>query len=265
MTGHPYLFLKQNMIHLFLSLGGYKLTRMLVVEFQPFTGDVMAVLAVIIMLMWRKLRGAWNRKTIDNPVFILAATGWALGFLVQRFWFDWGLPALLVWIAFEFQDYLKKSMKSYSPRRLFMAVIVTAVFYLAVTADVNSRWTYKLTTEYLSLEDKEEAEWLPEPGGIVYSDDMRVFYDTFFKNPKAPWRYILGFEAALMPPEDLAIFRSIQWNGGAYGSFEPWVKKMRRPDRLILKRPSGEEPKIPGIEWHYAATDTWIGRLPKTR
>ena len=262
MTGHPYLFLKQNVLHMFFALGGNTLTRMLVSEFQPFVGDALIVFTVILMLIWRRLRGAWNIKAIDNPVFILAAIGWVLGFKVLRFWIDWGMPALAVWLACELQDYFKKSLKPSSGLRVVIAVTAALVFYLAVTADVGGRWTRKLTTEYLTAEDKEQAAWLPGPGGIIYSDEMSVFYDTFYKNPHAPWRYMVGFETALMPPEDLAIFRNIQWNFGAYKSFEPWVKKMRPQDRLILKRPSGEAPKIQGLEWYYAATDTWIGRLP---
>lgn len=200
---------------------------------------------------------------IDNPIFISAALGWMLGFLVKRFWLDWGIPAILVWITCEIQNSFKKYINAYLFYRLFLAFFVAMVFYLAVTSDIDGRWTYRLTTEYLSLANKGQAPWLPEAGGIIYSNDMGVFYDTFFKNPKAPWRYILGFEPTLMPPEDITILRNIQWNYGAYKSFEPWVKKMRPQDRLILRRPSSEEPKIKELEWHYVATNTWIGRLPR--
>jgi len=265
MTGHPYIFLKQNILHTFLALDGHTLTRMLVGEFQPFSGDISTILVVVVMLMWRRLRGSWNRRVIDNPIFISAAIGWGLGFLVQRFWVDWGITALLVWMTYEFQDFFRKYIKAISLYRLFLTFFVAVVFYLAVTSDINSRWTSGLTTEYLSVEDKEQAPWLPESGGIVYSDDMRVFYNTFFKNPKAPWRYILGFESALMPAEDLAIFRNIQWNYSAAKSFDPWVKKMRPQDRLILNRSLNDEPKIHGLEWHYVATNTWIGRLPRNK
>jgi len=262
LTGHPYLFLKQNLVHLVLSLGDNTPTRLLVGEFQPFNGDGLTAAAVIGMMGWRAVRGRWNRNVLDNPVFILALSGWVLGFAVRRFWFDWGMPALAVWIAWEFEDVFRTSMRRYSVRRIVLAVALVSVLYLAVTNDAGGRWTHNLDTEYLSQDDPSQAEWLPGPGGIVYSDSMVIFYDTFFKNPRAPWRYILGFEAALMPAEDLAVFRKIQWNYGAYQSFEPWVRKMAPEDRLILRRPSGEEPKIPGLEWHYAASDIWIGRTP---
>ena len=263
MTGHPYLFLKQNIVQMHTALGKYTPTKLLVSELQPFSGDVLTVGVVICLLIWRRLRGSWNVNVIDNPVFILAVIGWILGFVIIRFWLDWGLPAILVWIAYEFQSALNKYMGFSSVRRILLAAIVMITFYLAVTADIGSRWTYKLTTDYIDIENEKQAQWLPEPGGIIYSDDMSVFYDTFFKNPNAPWRYILGYESTLMPQEDLAILRKIQWNNGAYESFKPWVKKMRPQDRLVLRRSYAEEPKIPGLEWYYIATDTWIGRLPR--
>ena len=262
MTGHPYIFLKQNLMHVVLSLNSHTLTRTLVTEFQPYTGSVLMIGALVFMLIWRRLRGSWNIKVIDNPVFITVVIGWICGFTVIRFWLDWGAPALLVWMSYEFQDSLKKYINFSSLGRLFLAGVLATTFYLAITADVGGRWTYNLTTEYLSSENKEHVLWLPGPGGIIYSDDMRVFYDTFYKNPHAPWRYILGFEPSLMPAEDLAIYRAIQWNYSAYKSFEPWVKKMRPQDRMILRRSPSEEPKIKGLEWYYAATNTWIGRLP---
>ena len=36
------------------------------------------------------MRGTWNLKIIDNPIFILAVLGCALGFVTNRFWFNWG-------------------------------------------------------------------------------------------------------------------------------------------------------------------------------
>jgi len=36
---------------------------------------------------------------------------------------------------------------------------------------------------------------------------MQVFYFTFFRNPTAQCRYVLGFEPGLMRPDDLAVLR----------------------------------------------------------
>ncbi|MBN1526157.1 MAG: hypothetical protein JW919_01030 [Candidatus Omnitrophica bacterium] len=263
LTGDPYAFLRQNLVHMFLAFGNSSLQRMLVAEFQAFTGDTITLVALFGMLGWRAMRGAWDKKAVDNPVFILIVAGWALGFVAKRFWFDWAMPAMAVWMACEFQDAFEKMSGYMSWRRLTLSITLTAVFWLAMTTDINGRWTQNLTAEYLCADDPKQAGWLPEKGGIVYSDDMTIFYDTFFKNPKADWRYILGFEPALMPPEDLAIFRKIQWNYGAYEAFGPWVSKMKPEDRLVLRRSWGAAPAIPGLEWHYAASGIWVGRLKK--
>jgi len=263
LTGHPYLFMKQAIVETAGAVTSASTQRLLVGELQSFGGDAMTIFLILVMLGWRKMRGKWNIAAVYNPVFILAATGWVLGFIASRFWTDWGMPAAIFWILCELNEAISEKIKSLSWRRVFLTLTLSAALFLAVTADSGSRWTYNLTTEYLEQGKPEYAEWLPEPGGIIYSDDMTLFYQTFFKNPKAPWRYILGFESSLMLPEDLAILRKIQWNFGTPEAFKPWVAKMRSQDRLILRRDRNAKPDIPGLEWYYAATNTWIGRLPR--
>ncbi|MEE9572135.1 MAG: hypothetical protein V3W20_03715, partial [Candidatus Neomarinimicrobiota bacterium] len=70
-TGHPYLFLKQNLFHAIHAFGSHDLQRMLVTEFQPYASNFLIVMVVCGMLGWRKMRGLWNPKIIDNPMFIL--------------------------------------------------------------------------------------------------------------------------------------------------------------------------------------------------
>jgi hypothetical protein len=262
-TGHPFLFLKESLTHMFYTVGNHKLQRVLVGELQPCAADVLTAIAVIVMLLWRNMRGAWNRRFVDNPIFILAALGWVLGFVARRFWLDWGLPATAVWMAKEFEEVIEVKIGFLSWKRVLAASAILGALYISATSDVNSRWTASLTTEYLLANNPKQAAWLPEPGGVVYNDDMTIFYQTFFKNPHAPWRYILGFEPTMMPEEDLEILRKIQWNFGADEAFWPWVRKMRPQDRIIIRRPPGSQPKIPELEWYYAATGIWIGRLPR--
>ncbi|MDD5428447.1 MAG: hypothetical protein PHI58_04315 [Candidatus Omnitrophica bacterium] len=263
LTGHPFLLLKQTWTLATLAFSGVAARRLLVGEFQPFGGDALIVLFMLGLIAWRKIRGRWNIHVIDNPIFILAAAGWALGFAASRFWTDWGMPAAIFWIMAEINDLFNEKAAMASWRRAFIAFAIAVTLFLAMNADTNSRWTYNLTTEYLSSDEPKQAGWLPEPGGIVYSDDMNVFYQTFFKNPKAQWRYILGFEPVMMLPEDLAILRKIHWNFESGKAFEPWVKKMKPADRLIVRGSYNARPAISGLEWDYAATNTWVGRLPK--
>ncbi|MDP2912825.1 MAG: hypothetical protein Q8N91_02325 [Candidatus Omnitrophota bacterium] len=258
LTGHPVMFFAQTLKHVFLSFGNCKSQGMLVTEFQPFIGDFSIVIVVIFMLMWRALRGDWDRKTLDNPVAILALTSWALGFITKRVWLDIGLVAVLIWMASEFQEFFISRMPLLSWKRVLTTGALSAILFAATTNDAANRWSSSRPT---CLTFAEDASWAPGRGGIVYSNSMEIFYGMFYKNPAAPWRYILGFEPGIMPPEDLEIYRKIQQKGEP-SSFAPWVKKMRPEDRLIIVHLSDKAPKIEGLEWYDAGAYIWIGRLP---
>jgi len=262
-TGHPIIYLGQILDHSINSFNGHTITRMLVGEFQPSDGTPLMVTAVLAMLGWRALRSSWSIKTIDNPVFFLGVAGWISGLVVWRSWLDWGMPAICAWMALEFQDFFKKTMDRYSWRRIVVLSFSSLALFLLVTSDLGGRWTNNLTNCYISSEDPDIAGWLPEAGGIVYTKDMTIFYQMFYKNPRAHWRYVLGFEPTWMKPDDLAIFRNIIWNHDAFRSFEGWVHKMRPQDRLIVRYSPEKAPAISGLQWRYAATNTWIGKLPK--
>jgi hypothetical protein len=261
LTGHPWQFLAQSVRHLFGVMGDFTLARQLVAELLPSDGDFGAVLAVVVMLLWRSRAADWKPQELLNPLFIMGILGWLLGLKVVRFWSDWGLPAMLIWLAFQFEKQFEKYVVADSWKRLLLTSGLALGVFLGMTSDRDSRWTAGLTKEYLQADRPDLAGWLPPPGGILYSADMRVFNDTFFKNPNAPWRYVLGFESALMRPEDLKVVRQVDWNFGDVRAYAPWVKKMRPEDRLVIRATAGAMPNIFELEWHYAVTDLWIGRL----
>jgi hypothetical protein len=173
------------------------------------------------------------------------------------------MPAILVWIALELDATLRERAPSRSPVRPLSCALACLALLLGSMSDVEGRWTHNLTVERLSLSSPYLAKWLPDPGGILYSADMGVFYGTFYENPRAPWRYMLGFEVGLMPDPDIAIFREIQRQRGAIASYMPWVEELRPEDRLVIVRPPGPPPEIPQLEWTYAAKNLWIGRVPR--
>ena len=263
-TGHPILFIKQTMLHLALISGSYTTQDMLVTELRPAIGDIITVILVSGMLFWRALRGRWNRNIIDNPLFIMGALSFVAGFVTRRIWLDVGMPVMAIWMAKEFEDVLSAKIKILSLHRLFFTVILAGVLYLSFTTDAGSRWSMCKPKDYISAQDPKQAEWLPGPGGILYSCDMGLFFKTVYKNPHGNWRYILGSEAAIMPQEDLKILRNIQKNWLTYETFEPWVKKMRPEDRLVIGIDEDHMPKIKELEWKYIAYGTWIGRKPKS-
>lgn len=263
LTGHPWEFLFQSVQHMFGVFGSTIVNRQLEPEFYPSNGATPAVFAIVALLGWRTVASGWNPRAVLNPVFMMMALGWLLGLKMQRFWWDWGLPAFIVWSALELQARFEQQLSFDSARRMFITLALAGGVFLGFTSDREGRWTDHLTTEYLTSDNPALAGWLPESGGIIYNSDMDVFFRTFFKNPTAPWRYILGFEPGLMTPENLAVLRKAQWNFGDVRAYEPWVEKMRPEDRMIIHTTGGSPPNLPELEWNYAATETWIGRLPR--
>ena len=264
LTGHPLEFMFQAVRHMAGVFGNFTVIHQLEPEMYPSDGETAAVLAVVVLLLCRKIFPARNPRTLLNPVFVMMVLGWLLGLKMRRFWWDFGTPAFMVWVALELQEHFENHLSLDSARRLLVTLVIAAGAFLGFTSDRDSRWTANLTTEFVTPETPGIAGWLPEPGGVIYNSDMDVFFQTFFKNPTADWRYILGFESGLMRPEDLKTLREIQWNhGAAFAAYEPWVKKMRPADRMILRASGGNPPGISELEWHYAATGLWIGRLPQ--
>lgn len=262
LTGHPFAYL-WNAVDIVIHCFSYNpVRRVLVGEFGPFDGAYPAIFLAVTMLVIRAVKGTWTWKAVNNPVFMLFLLSWILGLAVIRFWVDWGVPALALWIGLEIHDHLTSLQKEQSLQRVGITAAICAALFLGSTSDVKGRWTDNLTTEYLDAADPEMAPWLPGDGGIVYSSYMGAFYTMFFKNPTANWRYILGYESTFMPPEDLQILRTIQWNYHAPKAHEPWVAKMRPQDRMIMLGPSSTAPAIAGLEWKNVARETWVGRLP---
>ncbi|MFH1790637.1 MAG: hypothetical protein ABH885_01465 [Candidatus Omnitrophota bacterium] len=264
-TGHPALYFEQTVTHAVRAMSAHPVQRLLVGEFQPMAADAVTALAVIAVIVYCHIRGRLDRKSVSNPVFILVCLSWMLGFVSRRFWFDFGTPAVCVWITLMLQDIIAADAPECSCQRIVITIIACSVLYLSVTADISSRWTWPLTKAYLDTNDSEQAEWLPGEDGIIYTADMSIFYDTLYKNPRAPWRYILGYESAIMPDEDLAVYDNIHWNNGSEKAYAPWVAKMRPNDRLALRGGTGGAPDIPELEWKYIVTGIWIGRPRNTR
>lgn len=263
LTGHPRMFLMQTIQHGLLAFSNYRHPSFLVIEFQSFSGDSLLGFVFVFMLMWRALRREWNRAVIDNPVVMIIAITWVSGFLMRRAWVDTGMAAFLSWLAMEFEDILSQRMPLISWKRVLFAGVISCVLFLVATNDYGKRWSSFRPRSFLTFDTPEKASWAPGPGGIVYNTDMTTFFSMFYKNPHAPWRYVLGFEPGIMPADDLATFRDTQ-ESFSPPSFAPWVKKMRPQDRLIIADEKQRVAnKIKELEWLDAGNDLWIGRLPR--
>jgi hypothetical protein len=266
LTGHPVESIVQAVQVALRAVGMHETQNTLVSELKPSGGEIFTILFVSGLLALRQLAGLKAPPLSRHPAFWLVAMGWVLGCQTSRFWEDWGLPALVILIASDLQLLFEMQFVADSFKRLGLACCVAVTAYAVTTNDVNSRWTNHLAWRYIEPDPKNPGfnAWLPEKGGILYSADMTIFYQTFYKNPNADWRYVLGFESTLMTDEDFKVYHNILWNFGDAKAYKPWVDKMRPEDRLVIRGGSADRPNIPELEWNHDVGDIWIGRLPRT-
>jgi len=264
-SGHPVDYLSHALGMAVHGVGGHLSNRSEVTELQPFGGDILAVVLFGALVALRLATRHTAPTLTKNPAFWLMCGCWILSFRVGRFWEDWGWPALMVLVVTELDLLFAEKFVADSLRRLWLVLILSVAAFFAVTADLNSRYTKNLDWSYLSVtEHPEIADWMPDADGILYSPDMGIFYQTFYKNPTAKWRYLVGFEPALMPADDFKTYQEIFLQNGDAKAYEPWVKKMKPADRLVLRAGKNERPGIAGLEWNYAVPGIWIGRTPRT-
>jgi len=261
LTGSPVTFLKQGVVVLATISQEHLPQWMLVGELMPHYGEFATLAVIALVFLWRRQSGG-AEGTLFHPL-LLAMIGlcWILGFKADRFWSDWGIPAVLVWLALQFEELLTAAWPRTSLKGLLACGLIAAPLYLDATNDLDRRYTRNQGEVFLDASDPALKGWLPGDHGIFYTAHLGFFYSTFYANPQADWRYILGFEPALMPDADRAIYRKIQWNGGAIPAYEPWVPKMRPEDRMAIY--SDAQPNLPPLEWRNAVGSLWIGRLPE--
>ncbi|MEO8362094.1 MAG: hypothetical protein ABI672_18845 [Vicinamibacteria bacterium] len=251
LTGSPFAFLKQNLMHPVWSFD-WPIAQ-LVTEFQPAPGAPILFAAVLAVF----LSGRATRPGVraSDPVFVLAFLCWGLGFVSARFWLDWGLPATLAWGIRVAEDALSDLPEDLAGK---LAIAVTFACALTLCADDTSRWS-RVDTTYRTLADPAQAGALPDPGGVLYSDDHSVFYQVFFRKPDAPFRYVLGFEKGLMRPEDGMALRNFS---SRQEGFALWAARMTPADRLIVH--VANPGTVYGLEWTHVAGDLWSGRTPRS-
>ena len=103
--------------------------------------------------------------------------------------------------------------------------------------------------------------WEPQDGGIIYSNTMYCFYQHFYEYPTAKWKYVLGFEPAIMKQEDKQTLRNIGYSKLEY-DYAPWVNKMTEKDRLFT---FSKLNCFPQLEWIKGNRTWWIGRLKERK
>lgn len=258
-TGHPLRFLMGQAAHLHAALGHAAPAGALAMEFRPGgqTFWTLGILALAAGLPGKRGGCPAGR----DPVLALALLGWVAGyFWVWRIYLDWALPAMALWVAWRLDDWFEILSLDWVGR-CQAGGMAAVIFALAGLHNAAGRWDNKLPEVGLNGANPVEQGLVPEPGGILYSDSMWVFYGTFFHNPNGPWRYVLGYEPGLMTPEDRTVVENAKTSSDIRRAFHPWVMKMRPQDRLVLEGNSGSRPAIPELQWRYVHPGKWVGKV----
>jgi hypothetical protein len=257
LSGNPIAFLTRNLA-LALDLGGGAMSAW-VYEMQAYPFVPLLLLGVVAVVVVRKV---WldvpARSLVSDPVFMLAALGCVLGIRSARFWMDWGMPAAVVFIAREIE--LLWLANAPTQRRLLTVGAAAVATFVIWTANVNQRWMARHEKAFQTFVLTRPAA-LPDSGGILYTDDRRVFYEMFYLTPTAPWRYVLGFAPELMTAEDYAVYVNRQTNG-TIEALDPWADKMKREDRLLIRDPRGIQ-RWGRLEWQALESGFFSGRLKR--
>lgn len=185
LTGHPVESIMQAVQLALRSVGMHQTQNTLVSELRPSGGDIFSLLLLGGLITLRQLAKLNAPPLVRHPAFWLVAMGWVLGCETNRFWEDWGLPALAVLIASDLQLFFESRFAADSFQRLVLVCGLAVTLYASTTNDFNSRWSNHLSWRYLTPDNPDLNGWLPEKGGTLYTVDMSIFYQTFFKNPTA--------------------------------------------------------------------------------
>ncbi|NLI76490.1 MAG: hypothetical protein GX442_08615 [Candidatus Riflebacteria bacterium] len=260
LSGAPLAVLAEAVSHQSQALGENLFTCMLVKEFQPNDPLPLYPLTVFVLLAARARVPPEHRPQADpltDPALVLAIACYALGFRVGRFWYDIGVPAFLAWMTTEIGDHLRAAGPRGTVRYAAAVTVLCAGLVLAGTADSSERYSKTLKQPY-PVRTPENADWFPDRDGTFYNLSMRLFYGTFFHNPTGDWRYLLGFEPAMMPAEERAILDRYLWNNRQDEILHTWAAEMRPGDRLLIFTPYVVP--VPGIEWKTVCEGVSIGR-----
>jgi hypothetical protein len=261
-TGRPVGLLVGMPVQVVASVQQGLLPGMRVTELQPMGFPVVHFLtAVLVVALLRAFQRDWW-AAIRHPALALALLGMLLGQVSARFWSDWGMVAMLVWLAEQATVLLAPAIPRDSLGRVAATLVLCFALYVSVKHGHGEFWQRNFNLAYWELEDAPpgEREWFPESGGIIYSPAMATFYRTFYANPKAPWRYALGFEPSLMTADNFETYQRIVWNEGDTAAFRPWIEKMRPEDRFVVLQAG--KPPLPELEWRLVERGVWVGRKP---
>ena len=214
---------------------------------------------VIIISLLHKMNKLKLNELSRDSVFIFILLSWLLSLRVTRFWFDWGLIAVCYWLSGKISVLISEmeSVKKPFIRYFLFLFLIAASIVIIPQANWDKRAEHK--SNIADFSKQELADFIPEEGGIVYNDSMSEFYFNYYTYPEAKYRYILGFEPAIMPQEDKVVFRDIVFTNYHYSAYKPWIAKLTPKDRIYTKVNISDYYKE--LDWIKASSKLWIGKL----
>jgi len=257
LTGHPWGYLAGHIAHLRSALGQTPDPRDLVMELTPGRQSLWP-LALVLAAGACALVRTRSLGLLREPALLLGLLTWLLGYArVWRFYMDFSFPLLALWMAWALDEAAEGL-----PCRRGQALAACAILLAGTLPNRHGRWSVNGARGGLDGRLPAQASLLPDPGGILYSNSMYVFYQTFYLNPEGRWRYILAYEPGMMRAEDRAVYQALMRGEDLGKAVAPWLARMTPRDRMILDVRVAHQPPIPGLIWTRAGAGRWSGRLP---
>lgn len=214
----------------------------------------------VIILLLKTNRLKLNELSRE-PIFIGILLSWLASIKVIRFWVDWGNIFFMFWLTYKLSDLIKlmeSTKKTFFRWFLFLFILISNAILIP-----QANWDQRKERQgkIADFSKMELSDYRPDDGGIVYNDSMATFYLNYFENPDARYRYVIGFEPAIVPAENRSVFRDIVYTDFHFKSYEPWIKKLTNKDRIFTTVDISKN--YPQLDWIKAANKLWIGKLPK--
>ncbi|MEI6781385.1 MAG: hypothetical protein WCQ21_10750 [Verrucomicrobiota bacterium] len=222
----------------------------LVKEFLPMPHQAAWLIVVLLLggVLLLRCAGKSFREVCWNLPFLTAMLALGVGLKVGRFWLDLGAPACCLWLAEGFRKGPMQLGIAKAKFALVLGWVCACPALICGGIDKSPLWDPATPPEYL-----------PQPGSVVFNGNMGTFMRAYFENPWLNYRFAVGYEPTLSPPE---IYRGIApiWNKPDNpGSYEPWVALMQSNDLLTLRKDS-VPPPVPGVAWRECGPHFWVGR-----
>ena len=222
---------------------------------------IIPTVAIIYLLVYsKKLR---LNDLSKDPLFIMVLLCWMLSIKVVRFWTDWGLISIMFWLSYKISDLIEEMQsvkKTFFRWTLFLFTVLSLTILIS-----NSGWNNQKDRKDHSADfsKPELADYKPLDGGIIYNDSMKHFYYNYYAEPEGKYKYVLGFEPAIMIPENRKTFREIVYSSFHYSSYKPWIDKLTEKDRIFAS--TDISCYYPQLDWVKAGKKLWIGKLSKSK